>query len=344
MRTTMNFSIGRETRKGIISTADNINNGVNMTLVRSKKRHSYADKLFAIYDEETGHLRIGQGTRAEMESVGGVRVIDEAGDLPAKGRIDTIYVCLDTGSMYVWNPDADTWLPVSGSGGGGGTIISQKQVVVLNTVSELPSQGKANVLYAIKTGEAYIYDTDNHKYISLINRLSYTKAESDARYAKKDDVYTKTESDAKYAEKGDAYTKVEADAKFEAKGSAYTKTEADDKFEAKGTAYKKSESDAKYATKEELEALEKKGKYTIVKDVFSVPSGNNTVQFTLSGIPVGEISLYINGVLYANTPGEMNYVYNSPTNRVTWLNTQEETGGFSLEDSTVAIEYMTKGI
>ncbi len=61
-------------------------------------------------------------------------------------------------------------------------------------------------------------------------RAAYSKAQSDARYARAGLWYTKTQSDAKYAPAGSSYTKAQSDAKYAAAGASYTKAEVDARY------------------------------------------------------------------------------------------------------------------
>lgn len=363
MKTTMSFG-DKNKRSNIISTIDGLGDAIVMTVLRTKHRRYFADKNFLIYDDETGHLRVGHGAKSQMETVSGVRVLSSVSGLPKKGKIDTLYVCLEDSSMYVWNPDINEWHKIQSSGGGGGGTSPQpvrEQVVVLNNHTELPYTGKDNTLYVTKLGQMYVFDSYLNHYVTLANGPSYTKTESDAkyaakgdsytktesddRYAKKADVYTKTESDGRYAKKGDSYTKDESDDRYAKKGESYTKTESDAKYETKGYSYSKTESDNKYATKEELQSLQLSGGgngCVHVKDIFPVVRDSDT-QFILSKKPLGEIDFYVNGILYINARGETNYIHSSGTQTVTWVNTMESSGGFSLEGSIVVIKYVTAG-
>lgn len=266
MRTTMNF-INKDTKDRNVTSMTNGADGELMSVFRTKRRYHYMDRLVLVYDEETGHLRVGQGPKTEMESVSGVRVINSVSELPINGKMDTLYVCLNNNSMYVWNADAKTWLPIGGSSGGGDSQSStQSSVLVFNNREGFPSVGAVNTLYVTKQGESYIYDPANNTYIQLGNNSvdAYTKQESDDRYAKK--------------------------------------------------------------------CLE-------VRDTFSVDSSNPTVNFQLTKLPVGEINLYINGIHYVNTEAEENYTYDSASKTLTWINTDEDSGGFTLEDAVICIEY-----
>lgn len=77
----------------------------------------------------------------------------------------------------------------------------------------------------------------------LADKRYYTKSASDAKYSTKAETgsafanyYTKAQTDAAYATKGLSYTKAESDAKYQpvgsyaAAGSSYTKTESDAKY------------------------------------------------------------------------------------------------------------------
>ena len=59
---------------------------------------------------------------------------------------------------------------------------------------------------------------------------TYTKAESDDRYALKTDSYTKAESDDRYALKTDSYTKAESNKLYSLKKDVYDKQYMDEKF------------------------------------------------------------------------------------------------------------------
>ncbi len=75
---------------------------------------------------------------------------------------------------------------------------------------------------------------------------SYTKAESDGKYALDAAAYTKAQSDAKYALTGAGYTKTQSDAKYALTGAAYTKAESDANYAAAGSSYTKAQSDERY--------------------------------------------------------------------------------------------------
>lgn len=281
MKTTMNFA-SKTKKDNIISMASSIGNGTAMTLLRSKSPLEHADKLIAVYDEETGHLRIGMGPKAKMESVSGVKVVNNTTDLPAQGKTDTLYVCIDTGSSYVWSAEVKTWFPV-GRGSGGGSVVPatpQNQVVIVSKKTGLPATGKSNVIYVTRQNEAFVYDIYTNKYIQM------SKDSSDSHYTKE-------------------------------------------------------ESDEKYATKKDLESVSGGHATSIcahVKDVFYVEDPDKNT-FTLSEEPKDEISVFVNGVLYSNTKAETNYILDKANKKVTWVNTSEDTGGFTLEESTVIIEY-----
>ena len=82
-------------------------------------------------------------------------------------------------------------------------------------------------------------DDDLQQQINSVTDNTYTKGESDGKYALKNNTYTKGESNSKYALKNKTYTK----------SQTYSKDESDGKYASKTDTYTKAESDTNYASK-----------------------------------------------------------------------------------------------
>lgn len=127
---------------------------------------------------------------------------------------------------------------------------------------------------------------------------SYTKAQSDLRYAKENASYTKAESDLKYADEGTSYTKAQSDAKYALTGTSYTTTQ----------------SDARYPRVLKHEAfsggLDSNGATDVYNKTIDVP-GNGTAlvfidrTFTGGG---GFVNVYVAGEFFG---GELDIPYNT---------------------------------
>lgn len=113
MNTTMNFT-NTPNRGMVESNVQPPIDGMGMTVLRVRNRLDYADRKYLIYDDETGHLRVGFGPDRKMESVSGVVVIPRGRSLPQKGKIDTLYVTLPDKKMYVWDDENYEWAEISG--------------------------------------------------------------------------------------------------------------------------------------------------------------------------------------------------------------------------------------
>lgn len=115
-KTTMSF-VSEKDGAAISTNGSPTLEGREMTVLRTKDRHYYAEKKYLIYDDETGHLRVGNGPNKKMESVGGVKVVKKNETLPTKGRIDTLYVSLADNVLRVWDEDNYEWVEIFGGGG-----------------------------------------------------------------------------------------------------------------------------------------------------------------------------------------------------------------------------------
>ena len=109
-------------------------------------------------------------------------------------------------------------------------------------------------------------DDDLQSQINSVTDNTYTKGESDGKYALISDTYTKGESDGKYALISNTYTKVQCNLKYALIDNTYTKSQT----------YSKDESDGKYAsktdtyTKEETYSKgESDGKYALKSDTYT---------------------------------------------------------------------------
>ena len=97
-------------------------------------------------------------------------------------------------------------------------------------------------------------DDDLQQQINSVTDNTYTKGESDGKYASKTDTYTKAESDTNYASKTDTYTKEEtyskgeSDGKYALKNNTYTKGESNSKYALKNNTYTRKEVDGKIPT------------------------------------------------------------------------------------------------
>ena len=115
-------------------------------------------------------------------------------------------------------------------------------------------------------------DDDLQQQINSVTDNTYTKGESDGKYALKNNTYTKGESNSKYALKNNTYTRKEVDGKiptstsqltndsgyltehqsleeYYTKSETYSKGESDGKYASKTDTYTKAESDTNYASK-----------------------------------------------------------------------------------------------
>ena len=75
------------------------------------------------------------------------------------------------------------------------------------------------------------------------------------------------------------------------------------------------------------------------EDKFSISKDEIRTQFVLTHKPIGKIRLFINGIRYFNNVNKKYFDYNSETNTVTWINTDEAQGGFPISDMDVVFEY-----
>ena len=98
-------------------------------------------------------------------------------------------------------------------------------------------------------------DDDLQNQINSVTDNTYTKGESDGKYALISNTYTKVQSNLKYAlidntyTKSQTYSKDESDGKYASKTDTYTKAESDTNYASKSDTYTKGESDGKYALK-----------------------------------------------------------------------------------------------
>ena len=98
-------------------------------------------------------------------------------------------------------------------------------------------------------------DDDLQNQINSVTDNTYTKGESDGKYALISNTYTKVQSNLKYAlidntyTKSQTYSKDESDGKYALKSDTYTKAESDTNYASKSDTYTKGESDGKYALK-----------------------------------------------------------------------------------------------
>lgn len=71
------------------------------------------------------------------------------------------------------------------------------------------------------------------------------------------------------------------------------------------------------------------------EDTFSVPADKTQSVFKLTHKPIGKLRLYIDGIRYFKDT----FTFNSDTNEVTWINTDQNHEGFEITDSDVVVEY-----
>ena len=101
------------------------------------------------------------------------------------------------------------------------------KIASLKTSTESMEKAVANSLFDLKTN-TYTKTESDGKY--ALSGASYTKAESDGKYALSGASYTKAESDGKYALKTDSYTKAESNNLYPLKKDVYDKQYMDEKF------------------------------------------------------------------------------------------------------------------
>ena len=101
------------------------------------------------------------------------------------------------------------------------------KIASLKTSTESMEKAVANSLFDLKTN-TYTKTESDGKY--ALSGASYTKAESDGKYALSGASYTKAESDGKYALKTDSYTKAESNNLYPLKNDVYDKQYMDEKF------------------------------------------------------------------------------------------------------------------
>jgi len=143
---------------------------------------------------------------------------------------------------------------------------------------------------------------------------SYTKAQSDLRYAKDDASYTKAESDLKYAEEGTSYTKAESDLKYADEGASYTKAQSDAKYALPGTSYTTTQSDARYPRVLVHESfaggLDSNGATDVYDETINVPGSGTALIFidrTFGG-GGGFVNVYVAGEFMG---GELDIPYSA---------------------------------
>lgn len=207
MKTTMDFYKDRLS-DGTLSSNTLLDGEGVMTVVRTKNHQYFADKLTVIYDEETGHLSIGQGSGKEVEVVSSIKSISSKENLPAKGKTDILYFCLDDGCAYVWSEGAKKY--IAALGGMQDQIATKAEKEYVDAKLEL----KADKTYVdsklnFKADKTY---TDEKANEALSNSQQYTNEKLN------------TKADREYVEEalGEKASKTYVDAKVNAKvDSAY---------------------------------------------------------------------------------------------------------------------------
>ena len=216
------------------------------------------DKL--VYDRQEDAFYVGQ-SNGSPKRVADIRVYPRLQDLPKQGQENRLYISLLENAFSIWSGGA--WKRFSTSPV---SVTSYNGVSTYETKDDFPSPGEEGQIYLTKDGYGYSYSKEKG-YRSLFGgqNLSYTRAESDSRYALKSDIPAQ-----KTLEELGGITPHDVDLKVQA-----AKDEADDKYEPlgsyddaiaakadKGESYTKAESDAAYAKKEDLPTLSSLGAVT----------------------------------------------------------------------------------
>lgn len=247
------------------------------------------DRLVFDRQEEAFYVGNGDGS---PKRVADIRIVDRMHDLPLKGTGSRLYICLRENAMAVWTENG--WKMFSTSPV---SVTSYNGVSVYDAREDFPAEGQEGQIYLTKDGYGYSYQKGKgYQGIFGGYNLSYTRAESDARYAqKKDIVAQKTleelggitardvdlkvqaamdEAEEKFAQSGAYDEQISAKAD---KADVYTKTESDEIFAKKESiptlsslgAITAEQAEAIYATKKTVDGIS--------ADLASVKAKTNTL-------------------------------------------------------------------
>lgn len=131
--------------------------------------------------------------------------------------------------------------PILGTGN-----IEFEQGKTITVVTELPQTGDPDRIYLVPNESSRTNDIYD-EYIWLVEQSKWEFLGNKHVDVDLTDYYTKEEVDALIPQV-DSYTKVESDNKYAVKADVYTKSEVDDLIVPRVDAYTKQESDSKYAT------------------------------------------------------------------------------------------------
>lgn len=193
-----------------------------------------------VFDRQHRTFWVGNGAGTPQQ-VSDIRIFSRFGDLPAQGIENCLYIALQDNifSVYV----EGQWKRFSMSPV---TVAQYYGVSTFKDKTEFPAIGEENHIYLTEDGFGYAWVTGKG-YVNIFGdkTWSWTKDESDARFAFKSDIpASKTLNDLGGITPHDVDLKIqdakdEADTKFATisdndlkadKTDVYTKTEADDKF------------------------------------------------------------------------------------------------------------------
>lgn len=213
-----------------------------------------------VYDRSENAFYVGQSD-GTPKRVADIRVYGRMQDFPAVGEEHRLYICLREKVLAVWTEGEWRYFSTSPV-----SLTNYNGVSTYEAREDFPKVGQEGQIYLTKDGYGYSYVNGiGYQAIFGGRNMSYTRTESDARYAlKRDIVAQKTLEELGGITPHDVDVKVQAavddaDAKF-VRADEYDSAIASKAD--KGESYTKAESDASYAKKADIPTLSSLGAIT----------------------------------------------------------------------------------
>ena len=213
-----------------------------------------------VYDRSENAFYVGQGD-GTPKRVADIRVYARMQDFPAIGEEHRLYICLREKVLAVWTEGEWRYFSTSPV-----SLTNYNGVSTYDEREDFPKVGQEGQIYLTKDGYGYSYvNGTGYQAIFGGRNMSYTRTESDARYAMKSDIVAQ-----KTLEELGGITPHDVDAKVQAAvddaDAKFVRTDEYDNAIAskadKGESYTKAESDAAYAKKADIPTLSSLGAIT----------------------------------------------------------------------------------
>lgn len=213
-----------------------------------------------VYDRSENAFYVGQSD-GTPKRVADIRVYGRMQDFPAVGEEHRLYICLREKVLAVWTEGEWRYFSTSPV-----SLTNYNGVSTYEAREDFPKAGQEGQIYLTKDGYGYSYVNGvGYQAIFGGRNMSYTRTESDARYALKRDIVAQ-----KTLEELGGITPREVDVKMQAAvDDADAKFVRADEYDSaiaskadKGESYTKAESDASYAKKADIPTISSLGAIT----------------------------------------------------------------------------------